>query len=193
MFFALVLMANKMQSVSETTQPTSYTRGQQYNPQDDTHYIEVLRPPRHDHRRLERLMNNPAFQTGSDSSYGARNASPHGEDEGWYSFGNMLSTPHARQTQSGEANRAQPAGTSSYAPQIMRRTPEHDYSEPYNAVGFVRRDGRVHDNAEVYEEYRPYEQVDRFDEDRSEAWTNVSFPRLVKPENGNAKNHRFQK
>jgi hypothetical protein len=55
----------------------------------------------------------------------------------------------------------------------LHQAPGYGYSEPYNAVGYIRRDGRVYDRAEVYEEYRPYEQVDRLNKNKSDEWINV--------------------
>lgn len=182
-------MANKTKSGSGTSQSAPFPTSQRYDP----HYIEVVRPPRDDYRRLENVINHPALRTEPDTSYRASHASPHREDAGLSLFSNALSAPHARPTQSGEANAAQPAGQSSYAPQTPHPAAGHVYSEPYNAVGSIGREGQVFDNSEVYEEYRLYEQVHRLDENWSDDWTNVSPQRLVKPENGSLQNYRFEK
>ena len=166
-------MAKKMQSGSGTTRAASYPGGQQRNSQDDTHYITVPRLQRDDYRRLKDVINHPALRTGSGSAYGSSHASPQGDDAGRYSFGGRPSAPHASQTQPGDANRDHSAAYLPYTQRTLHQAPLHDYSEPYNAVGGIRRDGQVYDNVEVYEEYRPYGQVGRFDENRSDGWTNV--------------------
>lgn len=157
-----------MQSGSAIDEPASSSRDQQYEPQNDTHYTGVARPLPYDHRRLESVMNHPALNTGRDSLDGTPHASPHGRDAMRHSSGRRLRAPQASQEQPGQASRAELAGN----PQPTgRHAPRYDRSGPFDAVGYVRRDGQAHDHDELYEEYRQNGHVDGLGEDRSDSWS----------------------
>ncbi|KAL6155629.1 hypothetical protein ACJQWK_05525 [Exserohilum turcicum] len=151
----------------------------EYSPAYDPVYREVARPPRDDYRRLQRVINNPALEpmhlrSAHREPYPDSRYYPHGHGGGHAhahaNGGNVLGYPSASihappaPAPAPQASQLQQPPESvqtersrypaPHANTASRQVHEHDYSPPYHGIWGVRRDGRVYDYDDTFQEYR---------------------------------------
>lgn len=162
-------MANKTQSGAGSAQSTSSSRDHHYEPQYDPHYASVARPMFNDFTHLENAANNPALDVGFVPSSGVVDASRCGPGAVRQSLGSSgFNAPQASQ-----AHQVQYATHPPQAQKISHLSSGYDRTEPYNAIGYVRVDGQVYDDSEMYEEYRQRDHGEELDDNHSGGWYNV--------------------
>ncbi|EUC34026.1 hypothetical protein COCCADRAFT_25805 [Bipolaris zeicola 26-R-13] len=152
-----------------SAQSSSSSRDRHYEPQYDPHYAPVARPMRNDLTHLASAMNNPTLNAGFLPLHGVVDASRSGAGAVPHSFGR--SGPNA--PQAGQAHQVQYATYPPQAQQISHLSPGYDRTDPYNAIGYVRVDGQVYDDSELYEDYRQCDRDEELDDNYSENWYNV--------------------
>jgi hypothetical protein len=148
----------------------------QYDPHRDPQYAQVPRTSRTDNSYLDRAVNNPVLHTAPVPS--------RQYDHGVTSFVASYQSPTARSSvpdppsrtrtstydvfgdRSNASQRFHRLSTTTDSEEYKRRRRQSDRLRtweredlrdiPYNAVGYIRSDGEVYDEDEVYEEYREY-------------------------------------
>jgi hypothetical protein len=150
----------------------------QYDPQQDPKYAQVPRISRTDYSHLYSVVDHAAFNMapvpsrreangafGSNAHHQSRITAysslqqypPHIRSSTYDVFGNGSSasqTSNGRWTKRDLEEHERRRGEQSRS---MRWEREEDHAAPYNAVGYIRREGEVYDEDEVYEEYREYD------------------------------------
>ncbi|KAF1837581.1 hypothetical protein BDW02DRAFT_565880 [Decorospora gaudefroyi] len=154
-----------------------------YDPQQDPQYIQVPRSSRADnlhpvggvsnsasgiHPSPSRSQARPSDARHSNSAVLPSSSAP--SPRAWTSrynpFSGTFSTAQTNQPRLTAATlerleRHQSPDLDS----MRRREREDERAGPYHAIGYVRRDGEVFDEDEVYEEYREYEYGDATNEE----------------------------
>ncbi|KAH6861061.1 hypothetical protein BKA58DRAFT_45288 [Alternaria rosae] len=149
---------------------TSSTQSNSYDPNNDSVYARVSRPlypngaandyaaytappaPRPQVQQARAYTTPHQFETGHSSSH--LPVFPYQSSESdFYSSPPphaSSSTGHRTQPEQGQYPYQSPSGGAHPIQTAQQR------SGPYEAIGYIRRDGAVYDKDEVYEEYRPY-------------------------------------
>jgi hypothetical protein len=152
-----------------------------HSPRPNSHYVNVPRPSRSDYSNLDRVVGDPALERDYFSSH--RHAYGRGlsstQDRNVPVSANMVASPRRTRNSTHNVSNGNLSSGRRGGSQLTRerlaeqqstsRTETLDrtygYAGPYDAVGWVRSDGQVFDEDEVYEEYREYDY-----DIRNEAW-----------------------
>ena len=156
------------------TAPLSATQRYAYDPSRDPLYTQAPRSSRSDHSDMRDVVNSPALYTvpapahpqnqpsrsyNVPQQFWTDHASSHLRITPYDTSGSDFNASQAFQPTLPASVFAQPSGQTYYPPtgasHPNRAAEQH--AGPYDAVGYIRRDGAVYDREEVYEEYRPYD------------------------------------
>ncbi|KAI4924696.1 hypothetical protein J4E85_007813 [Alternaria conjuncta] len=152
--------------------PTPSTQNNGYDPRNDSVYAQVQRSSWPYHAYANGATDNQAQSTAPRSP--RRQVQGPRASNGPYQFETDHSSSHLRvqryQMSESDFHSSPPPHASSSAERRAQPDPYQppiggnpsastapQRSGPYDAVGYIRRDGAVFDRDEVYEEYRPYD------------------------------------